>query len=176
MDVKTDTTSAERFNLNPGSFNANPHTPSTPASIPFTWTLPPGWINKPATSMRLINFGVDNEPDIECYVTLLPGAGGDLLANINRWRKQMGMADIGREEALKLPEITLLGHAAKLIELEGDFTSMSGQQIKNYFLMGIIGEYNGQSLFIKMTGPINQKIKQSQNFLAVSQSLHPAHP
>ncbi len=174
MDAHKETTTEKRFNLNRTAFGSTTQALANPHSNPFHWELPAGWQELPATSMRLINLGVDNVPEIETYVSLLPGAGGDLLANTNRWRKQMGLEEINPDEARQLPEVTILGRPAKFIELEGDFTAMSGTKMNDFFLLGIIGEYNGQSLFIKMTGPKKHKDKQAPNFISFTQSLHPA--
>jgi hypothetical protein len=61
-----------------------------------TWKLPADWQELPGTEMRLatIKFNSGGEP---LEIAISP-AGGDTLANINRWRGQVGLAPIAVAE------------------------------------------------------------------------------
>ncbi len=53
------------------------------------WTLPDGWREERGGEMR---FATVTLPDaLEVTVTALPPSSGDLLANVNRWRQQLGL-------------------------------------------------------------------------------------
>lgn len=62
------------------------------------WTAPPGWVEESASGDRqsVLRFGADL-PKLEMSVVKLPGDGGGALANVNRWRGQMGLPKIGQE-------------------------------------------------------------------------------
>ena len=67
------------------------------------WTLPQGWRTQSgARPMRFATLEVTSHrsPDrgIEVSVTVLGGNGGGLLANLNRWREQLGLDPISEEE------------------------------------------------------------------------------
>ena len=56
----------------------------------LVYATPKGWTDEGRSMMRDVNFSFGENGEGECYVARLPGAGGGLSANVNRWRKQMG--------------------------------------------------------------------------------------
>lgn len=66
----------------------------------FPWTVPDGWALDPAPrQMRLATYTVpDPSGRVEVAVTRFPGRVGGELANINRWRGQMGLGPLGEGE------------------------------------------------------------------------------
>ncbi len=95
------------------------------------WKLPEGWsASSNSSSMRFatLNFGPADAP-IELSVIPLPGSGEDddyVLANVNRWRRQMGLPptsiaqmEIPSEES-RIERIELKGGVqASVVELLG---------------------------------------------------------
>lgn len=69
------------------------------AGEPPTWTLPEGWKQQEGTAMRFatIQMGTSETP-LELTVTQLPMRDGDetqyVLANVNRWRAEVGLKPI----------------------------------------------------------------------------------
>jgi hypothetical protein len=56
------------------------------------WTLPPGWKEEQGGPARVASFKFgDRDPKLELTVVKLPGDGGGLPANVNRWREQLGL-------------------------------------------------------------------------------------
>ncbi len=165
--------SAERFG---NDFSANAHTnpnhDHSHGENPFDWIVPGGWSEKPATQMRLINLGFGENSDAECYVSVLQGAGGGLLANINRWRSQMLLPPLTAENIAELPKKKLLGQEAVYIKFSGDFKGMSDSKFKkDYMLVGLILEHKGISIFIKMVGPEKLLQNELDSFNIFSASL-----
>jgi hypothetical protein len=62
------------------------------------WTLPKGWAEEEGSGDRqaLLRFGPD-KPKLEMTVIRLDGDGGGTLANVNRWRDQMGLPKIAKD-------------------------------------------------------------------------------
>ncbi|HZE95807.1 MAG TPA: hypothetical protein VE981_02155 [Planctomycetota bacterium] len=60
------------------------------------WTPPQGWTEEKASPQReaTLKFGAQ-EPRLELAVTRLAGDGGGMLANLNRWRGQLGLEGVG---------------------------------------------------------------------------------
>jgi hypothetical protein len=60
------------------------------------WDLPTGWKEQAATSMRIATFAVTGENGAKADVSVvkLAGMAGGLLANVNRWRSQMGLEPV----------------------------------------------------------------------------------
>jgi hypothetical protein len=59
----------------------------------LTWTAPAHWTAMPARAMRKASFAVkdDNGATADLSITAFPGTTGGLLANLNRWRGQVGL-------------------------------------------------------------------------------------
>ena len=58
----------------------------------FDWLKPESWIEFEGSSMRLASFHVPYSYGLgELSVFILDGNGGGLLANVNRWRGQIGL-------------------------------------------------------------------------------------
>jgi len=65
-----------------------------PANI-VSWTLPQGWTELPATRMLNAKFQAG---DAVVTISAFPGTVGGDLANVNRWRGQVGLAAISQAE------------------------------------------------------------------------------
>jgi hypothetical protein len=79
------------------------------------WTLPKGWMEEPGEGMRFATLQVEtSDGTLEATVTTLPrGEQGDAsyaLMNVNRWRGQLGLAEIDQAQ---------LDHVATHLELDG---------------------------------------------------------
>jgi hypothetical protein len=94
-------------------------------------------------------------------------AGGDLLANVNRWRAQLGLdpltEDQFRKEAKKL----------KVDGLSGDYLDLTGRDKdgKPSGTLGVIVRRGGETWFLKMTGPAELVGKQKAAFEAFVKSV-----
>lgn len=56
------------------------------------WDAPSGWSEAPNDNpTRIAVFGIEGAPDVEVVVTRFPGDVGGALANVNRWRAQIGL-------------------------------------------------------------------------------------
>lgn len=120
----------------------------------LTWETPAGWARAERSQMRPVNltFGPANEG--ECYLSLLPGGGGGVLANVNRWRKQMGQPDITEEELAKMPKKTLMGIEGVFVSIDGSYTSVGASEAKaDQRMLGIVAAMGEAGLFVKMVGP-----------------------
>jgi hypothetical protein len=110
------------------------------------WEVPEGWKPKAATTMRLASFVVGADGDLS-VVALGPGAGGT-LANVNRWRGQLGLSPVSEAElATTTTSLALAGgQSATLVELTG-----AGQFDGRKMLAAIIARPD-RTWFYKLTG------------------------
>ncbi|MGE5193959.1 MAG: hypothetical protein ACM3U2_15805 [Deltaproteobacteria bacterium] len=96
------------------------------------WALPEGWEQLPGSSMRFATLKIPTEgKPLELSVIPLPTAEGDfdayLLSNVNRWRDQLQLAPISKDElADKVVKIDLAGTPAWLVNYEGRLTKQGG--------------------------------------------------
>ncbi len=181
--IQTQTVSPHRKAIRPGATSQERFSlGQTPAGMPPTdsflqWQTPEGWKAAPTSNMRLINFQIGPRAEAECYVTILPGTGGGVAANVNRWRGQLGLEPISQSDIAKLPTLSLLGQEAVFVSLDGTFSGM-GDTVpqENYRLFGLIGENQGHMQFVKMVGPRTLLEAEAENFAIFCASIAPASP
>lgn len=66
-----------------------------PPAKNLSWTIPAGWKEEPGDGMRLATFTPpQNAGKSQATVVALPGDAGGELANVNRWRGQIGLTPI----------------------------------------------------------------------------------
>lgn len=145
--------------------------PHHPPISPYAWVLPEGWVEIGLTAMRAGNFRVEASPDIDCYLTVIEGTGGGLSANVNRWRQQMGQPALDDASIEALPSIDVLGQRAMLVDIEGDFTGMTGSAKPGYRMLGLLCPMSKETVFVKMTGPSPAVQAEKERFIAFCTSL-----
>lgn len=124
---------------------AGPVTPPPSTGLP-QWEVPDGWKSVPASTMRLASFVVGAGGDLS-VVALGPAAGGT-LANLNRWRGQMGLGPISEAE---------VGSATQAIPLQGGATATlaefagEGNAAGRKMLAAIVARPD-RTWFYKLTG------------------------
>jgi hypothetical protein len=160
-------TTAERFrftNTPPATGGGQPH---------YHYSTPAGWIELPPSSMRQANFQVAGDPDAECYLTVLGGTGGGLLANVNRWRKQMSLAPISEEELQALPRAPFFEGEGVMVDLQGTYTGMGGDVSDGdgYRMLGLLSVAGGRARFLKMVGPEALIEAETEGFLMLAASF-----
>ncbi|MFT4647482.1 MAG: hypothetical protein ACI9X4_000695 [Glaciecola sp.] len=163
-------TSAVRFGSGqqPGQGHAGHGGQPKPPS--FIYETPEGWVEDAPTQFRLINFKVAGRDDAACYLTALPGSAGGVLENVNRWRAQFGAARITDAEMNALPKTPLLALPALRLEIAGPFSDgMSGVELSEGALVGLILKQDNTMVFLKMVGPkdvIEQEMAHFDSFVA----------
>lgn len=136
------------------------------------WATPDGWVRGRDRSMRLVTFSPGGSADTECYITVLPGEAGGLSANLNRWRSQMGQPALSLDEIGALERREVLGAEGVFIEIDGDFTGMSGGTTQGAGFLGMVCRVGDGTLFVKMTGPASAVGAERDNFFAFCESLN----
>ena len=109
-----------------------------------TYTVPEGWEDLPASGIRKANLKVSDENGTaELTVLVFPGDVGGRLANINRWRGQLGLDDATPEDLPTFSEAyTISQHPGLYVRLEGGAQSILG---------GLL-PFHGSTWFFKFLG------------------------
>lgn len=116
---------------------------SGPAAL--AWRAPAGWTAKPASGLRRATFivpGGGGPADLS-VISLAGDAGGE-LANVNRWRAQVGLSPWG-EAAFKKAAETVASPA-------GTFTVVDLAGPAQRMLVGMTSR-GGETWFFKLLGP-----------------------
>jgi hypothetical protein len=152
----------------PGANAEAPVAPPAPSNEPTSvdkpnYDVPEIWQPQLPGAMQIATFKISaGDQSAKVSVSSLPGDGGGLLANVNRWRGQVNLPPTTAAELEK--------EAKKLESKAGpiDYLDMNGP--KERMLVGIL-PHGGQSWFFKMTGPADLVGAQRANFEAFVKSL-----
>ncbi len=160
---------------------AQANTPAPAAPMPsgadattgdgLSWDAPQGWQVTAPRPMRLVNYAVGGGDDNQCYISILGGDGGGSLANINRWRQQMGQSTFGVDEFAALDRIPMLDGSALMVEIEGSFTGMGTDALDEALMLGVIRELPERTVFVKMIGDRDALALERDSFLEFCQSI-----
>lgn len=136
-----------------------PATPPAPRAAGLdagrlAWDLPEGWsAQKPRGMMRIMDFRVAAAPGVEGVLFQLAGDGGGVALNVNRWRGQMGQAELSPEEVQALPRVPWLGRQAAWVEIPGHYKGMSGESVEGALFVGVVCLLEQDALFFRLVGP-----------------------
>jgi len=135
----------------------------------LTWRTPAGWTRGPDKSMREVTYFAGAGNAVECYVTLLGGSGGGLLANINRWCGQLGAPALTEADLVPLQRVSMAGTEGVIVRLERGpgATAPAGQDL----LLGALCMLPDRALFVKLTGPADAVQAQRDALVQFAQSL-----
>jgi hypothetical protein len=101
--------------------------------------------------MRAASFKVKGEggKTADVGVFPLPGMAGSDLANVNRWRGQVGLAELDEDALAKAAEpVPMAGSQAKLFDMAGQ-NAGSGEKTR---ILAAIFRQQDMAWFFKMTG------------------------
>jgi hypothetical protein len=157
-----------------------------PQTLPsLTWTLPPGWQEKPASGMRAASFtatGTNNQT-ADISIIPLPFTGHDLEL-VNMWRQQVQLPPTTQAAADKsFTPVTIAGDQGKLFEftseqpvIEGKFRSgilvaeLTRGQMSWFFKLA------GEESFVASQKPVLIAFLKSIQFTEQTDALPPGHP
>jgi hypothetical protein len=135
------------------------------------WTIPDGWQTAPLSQFLLAKFSIAgaNGAKAAVNVSSLAGDGGGLTANINRWRRQLGLEPMTNEMVWPTEGPQGASFTAKGI-LTVDYTGMDSRTGKPARLVGSIVPQNGQTWFYKLMGDPDIVAQQKDAFVKFVQS------
>jgi hypothetical protein len=144
-----------------------PAAPADGGSTP-TWTIPAGWQPGPLAQFLVAKYLIAGAgaAKAEVNVSQLAGDGGGLLANVNRWRKQLNAAAISEADLAQIPTIEVAGGKATVVEFSGT-NPRTGQPAQ---LVGVILPLGHQTWFYKLMGDADVVAQQKTALLNFVQS------
>jgi hypothetical protein len=151
--------------MGPTPAGAVPPPPDVSTTGSLQWTLPKGWTESRTGGMRYATLKPTAAGKIDVSVTVFPGTAGGELANVNRWRNQIGLAPIDDAALAKAraPVATKAGPISLY-----DFTSEG--QTRSRVVAGL-ATVEGSTWFIKMTGDAAAVAAARPDFIRLVESL-----
>ena len=129
----------------------------------MNWQVPSQWKELPPGQMQVAKFAVPerDHAKAEVFVSVFPSDTGGALANVNRWRKQIGLGEVSKEElASMVSPLDPATPAAVLVEMTN----------QNKRLVGAIVPRAGSYWFYKMLGDESAVAPQKESFVAFAKS------
>jgi hypothetical protein len=143
---------------------------ATPADSKPGWQAPAGWQEVPGGQFLVAKFNVSAEDGAQAAVNISASAGdgGGLAANVNRWRKQLGLAEqTDAEISQSITTLNLAGGKAALVEMAGTDVK-TGRPTK---VFGAMVPQGGQTWFYKLMGDATVVEAQKDAFTKFVQSV-----
>jgi len=132
----------------PGPSMADTAVP-TAAGEALAWEAPSAWTAKPASAMRKGSYSVPGDAgESDLSITAFPGDVGGELANVNRWRGQVGLPLLRAgdlDSAVSRLESNGLRITVVEIFPQGDPAAKS--------ILGAMVPFGGSTWFFKLMGP-----------------------
>lgn len=136
-----------------------------PADDGLTYELPEGWQRGGPSAFSRAAF--TTSADGQTARITITSAGGDLLANVNRWRGQVGLPPITQAELdANREKLTVDGAQADFFDLAGPADADPRQTI-----LGVIAPVDGATWFIKLMGDAELAEREKAKFKAFAESL-----
>ncbi|HYD39346.1 MAG TPA: hypothetical protein VEB43_00825 [Anaeromyxobacter sp.] len=129
------------------------------------WTLPAGWQEKQGGGDMRHATLTPPGANAEVTVVRLSGPAGGELANVNRWRNQLGLPPLGAPELA--PARKTLGTAAGELAVY-DFTSTGAKKLRT---VAGLTSVEGETWFFKLTGDADAVASVRPAFLDLLGSL-----
>lgn len=148
-----------------------------PAAAEFTDSPPAHWKKQALSPMRLASYHVEGEGGAmtDISFSLLRRAPGGILANVNRWRAQVGQAPV--DEAALKPQTQVIKSSfgdALAVDIEG--LASGGDALKDGRLIGVIAEEGDNAWFFKMRGNATLTATEKTHFFKWIATVKPAAP
>ena len=101
-----------------------------------------------AETKAAFRFG-DRDPKLEMTVVRLPGDGGGLAANVNRWRDQLSLSPLGDSDLKQqIQPLDVAGGQAMLVDMKG-IDAKTKQKAR---VLGVMVPQGEQAWFYKLMG------------------------
>lgn len=132
----------------------------------ISWVVPEGWTQQaggPAGPRVATLSAGEGDEKLEVAITRFPGTVGGVLANVNRWRGQVGLTPITADDLPKeTEEVEVAGVKATAVDLKGQ----NGQR-----MLAAMVPQGEQIYFVKMMGRGEPVEKQAEAFDAFVRSI-----
>jgi hypothetical protein len=142
------------------------------SGVGFAYTAPAGWVEQPPSSMKLLSFAIGSPPELisELSVSAFPGDVGGQLANINRWRRQVGLGPISPEAMDEfVSDVPVSGLAGWQVDFTGPMGTGQNGGAARIVTTAVFKD--GQTWFFKLAGNNTALEEELGNYTAFLKSV-----
>jgi hypothetical protein len=132
----------------------------------LAWALPKGWTETKGEGMRYATLQPAVKGKSEVSIIMLPGAVGGELANVNRWRGQIGLPPVD-ESALPGLRTNVTSKAGRV----SLYDFISEDQAKTRMVVGMLAT-EASSWFLKLQGDTDAVSAARAGFATFLGTLH----
>lgn len=148
--------------------HAHAHAETTDSSGPskrLAFEAPEGWTESSGSSLRLASYQIIKEgfPPADFSITSFPGDAGGIVANVNRWRMQIGLEKWSEQQVLDAKETIQAGDIEFAFYDLRPLTEDEKASATGRILVAITGD-SERSWFFKLSGDIFLLETQNRNF------------
>jgi hypothetical protein len=133
------------------------------------WQVPAGWRETNAGPVLTAKFLISAPDNSQAAVNIsaAAGDGGGVVGNVNRWRRQLGLNDLGETEVNQLIAPLDAGSAkGMLIDMNGA-DPRTGDKSR---LVAVIVPRGAQTWFYKLMGPVTLVEREKDGFIKFVQT------
>ena len=134
------------------------------------WEVPSGWKEVPGGQFLVAKFMLAGATNAQASVnvSMSAGDGGGLLANVNRWRSQLGLGPLTEADLAKeIQPLDLPGGKASVADITGQ-DAKNGQEAR---LLAVVIPRSGQTWFYKLMGNAQVVQQEKEAFMKFVQSV-----
>ena len=135
------------------------------------WTLPPNWTEKPAGAMIFKSYSAANGQGKTASVNIsfFPGDVGDVFANVNRWRRQLGLPPVAQDQLATVTQpLDTAGGRATLVDFAGT-DPKTGQAAR---LVAVMVPHGDNTWFYKLSGDGPVVGEEMEEFVKFVKTVH----
>ena len=134
------------------------------------WEVPSDWKEVPGGQFLVAKFMLAGATNAQASVnvSMSSGDGGGMLANVNRWRNQLGLGPLTEADLAKeVQPLDLPGGKASLADVTGP-DAKDGQRAR---LLAVVIPRSGNTWFYKLMGNAQVVQQQKDAFMKFVQSV-----
>lgn len=128
--------------------------PSQAGAARATWVKPESWrVDPQGASFAMASFLAgpeDAATPTKITLTQLAGEGGGLMANVNRWRGQLGLDAVATIDEQTHAPVVLGDIGGIVVDMTASAGAYGDDPLRT---VGVIAFHAGEAWFVKMTGP-----------------------
>jgi hypothetical protein len=134
------------------------------------WEVPSGWKEVPGGQFLVAKFVLTGAGNAQANVnvSMSPGEGGGVLANVNRWRSQLSLGPVVEADLSKdVQPLDLPGGKASVADLTG-LDAKDGLKLR---LLAVVIPRSGETWFYKLMGNAQVVQQERDAFMKFVQSV-----